>query len=125
MSAKELAWSLPFLLFVTAPLGFEDYPYDGATGFKASLPSCCSSCFEESPVSPPVLHFSTLHRRNLGSVLHVGGVLASPFGVLLSRKLRVWFCSTSSSSGVPEPLPAASVEAVRSHPRVSVRVSLP
>ncbi|KAL0799893.1 hypothetical protein Bca101_055068 [Brassica carinata] len=65
MSAKELAWSLPFLLFVTAPLGFEDYPYDGATGFKASLPSCCSSCFEESPVSPPVLHFSTLHRRNL------------------------------------------------------------
>lgn len=70
MSAKELVWSLSFSLSVTAPLGFEDDPYDGATGFKASLPSCCSSCFEESPVSPPVLHFSTLHRRNLSVSLH-------------------------------------------------------
>lgn len=50
MSAKELAWSFPFSLSVTAPLGFEDDPYDGAIGFKASLPSCRSSCFEESPV---------------------------------------------------------------------------
>lgn len=31
------------------------------------------------------------------------------------------YCSASSSSGDPGPLPVASVEAVWSHPRVSVR----
>ncbi|CAN6852355.1 unnamed protein product [Brassica oleracea] len=46
----ELARSFPFSLSVTAPLGFEDNPCDGAIGYKASLPSYCSSCFEESSV---------------------------------------------------------------------------
>ncbi|CAF1879410.1 unnamed protein product [Brassica napus] len=59
------------------------------------------------------------------SVLHVGRSIGESVWDLLSRKRRVWFCSTSFSLGVPEPLPVASVEAVRSHPRVSVRVFLP
>ncbi|KAL0825578.1 hypothetical protein Bca101_049255 [Brassica carinata] len=138
----ELARSFPFSLSVTAPLGFEDNPCDGAIGYKASLPSYCSSCFEESSVlsSAASILFSSpaqpqcdspMSQPHFNVVWPVGEPNLPPaldswvhYGVLLLRKLRVWFCSTSSSFGVPEPLQVASVKAARSHPRVSVRVFL-
>ncbi|KAF8092815.1 hypothetical protein N665_0400s0015 [Sinapis alba] len=65
-----LVYSLTLSLSITVPLGFKDDPCDSAIDFKVKLPSCCISCFlRRALFSPPVLHFSSLHRRNLSLLL--------------------------------------------------------
>ncbi|WZZ07955.1 hypothetical protein YC2023_093876 [Brassica napus] len=65
----KLAWIFPFSLSVTAPLGFEDDPVMVLSATRrVSLPVAAHD-LRRALFSPPVLHFSSLHRRNLSVIL--------------------------------------------------------